>query len=236
MYRFSCLACAGFAIVLCACSDAVHGNGKLASEDRPVSGFVAVESASSFDVKVERRATFGVHVDVDSNIEPLLYTRVEGDTLVIGSDEQVTDLLPGPHVTVGMPELRAATLSGSGLLLVTGFEENDPVRLDLSGSGNVDFHGSAPTITARLDGSGEIDLAGSSDRLELALDGSGSIDARALPARVGSVGLAGSGRVLTTVSERVEVSLSGSGKVDLFGGASVGKVSKTGSGDIEQHD
>jgi Putative auto-transporter adhesin, head GIN domain len=236
MQWFSSIASVGFATVLGACSNAVHGNGQPASEDRPLSGFVAVESASSFDVKVERGNTFSVHVHVDSNIEPLLRTRVVGDTLVIGSDEQVTDLLPGPHVTVTMPRLTSATLSGSGLFSAAGFEEHDPVSLDLSGSGNLDFQGSAPAITARLDGSGEIDLAGSSDQLDLELDGSGSIDARALPARVGSVGLAGSGQVLATLAERVDVSLSGSGHIDLFGGAAIAHASKSGSGEIEQHD
>ena len=237
MHRFSCIACAGLVTLLGACSTAVHGNGQLVSVERPVSaGFAAVESASSFDVKVTRRDTFSVHIDVDSNIAPLLHTRVVHGTLVIGSDEQVDDLLPGPHVTVTMPHLTSATLSGSGLFSFAGFDEDDPVRLELSGSGNLDFQGSAPKVAARLDGSGEIDLAGSSDQLALALDGSGSIDARGLPARVGAVGLAGSGRVLATVAERVDVSLSGSGKIDLFGGASIGKSSRTGSGDIEQHD
>jgi hypothetical protein len=235
MQWFSSFASVGFATVLGACSNTVHGNGQRVSEDRPLSGFVAVESASSFDVKVERQDTFSVRVDVDSNIEPLLRTRLVGDTLVIGSDESVSDLLPGPHVTVTMPRLTSATLSGSGLFSAAGFEEHEPIALDLSGSGNLDFQGSAPTINARLDGSGEIDLAGSSDRLALALDGSGSIDARALPARVGSVGLAGSGRVLATVAESVDVTLSGSGHIDLFGGGTIAHASKSGSGDIEQH-
>ena len=236
MHRISCLVCAGLATLLGACSTAVQGNGKLATEERPLTGFAAVDSAGSFDVKVDRGDMFGVHVAVDSNIEPLLHTRVVGGTLVIGSDEPVTDLLPGPHVTVTMPHLTTATLSGSGLFSVAGFEEDDPIRLVLSGSGNLDFQGTAPAVTARLDGSGEIDLAGESDRVTLALDGSGSIDARALPAKNGSVGLAGSGRVLATVGERVDVSLSGSGQIDLYGGAAMGHVSKTGSGDIDRHD
>jgi hypothetical protein len=236
MQRFSGIHYVGFAAVLCACSSAVHGNGRPTSEERELSGFDAVESASSFDVKVERGDTFAVHVHVDSNIAPLLRTRVAGGTLIIGSDEQVTDLVPGPHVTVTMPHLTKATLSGSGLFTAAGFQENDPVALDLSGSGNLDFQGSAPTVEASLDGSGEINLAGSSDQVSLALDGSGSIDARALPARFGSVGLAGSGQVLATVAERVDVSLSGSGKIDLFGGAALQHVSKRGSGDIVQHD
>jgi hypothetical protein len=235
MQWFASSACVALAAFLCACSNAVQGNGHPVSEDRPLSGFVAVESASSFDVKVEQRDTFGVHVHVDSNIMRLLRTHVVDGTLVIGSDEPVADLLPGPHVTVSMPRLTSATLSGSGLLSAASFEEHDPVSLDLSGSGNLDFQGSAPKITARLDGSGEIDLAGSSDQLTLALDGSGQIDARALPARTGSVGLSGSGDLLTTVTERVDVSLSGSGHIDLFGGAAVAHASKTGSGDIEQH-
>jgi Putative auto-transporter adhesin, head GIN domain len=232
-----CLAgCLALSSVALGCANVVHGNGQPASEVRPLEGFSAVVSAGSFDVKVEQRDTFLVRVDVDSNILPILRTRVSGGTLVIGSDEDVADLLPGPHVTIGMPRLTSATLSGSGRFSISGIQESEPVSLDLSGSGNVDFQGTAPTITARLGGSGEIDLAGSADSLVARLDGSGSVDARALPARVGSLDLGGSGDMVATVTERVDVSLRGSGHVDLFGGATLGQASTSGSGDIRRHE
>jgi hypothetical protein len=232
-----CIAgCFAFSSVVLGCANVVHGNGIPASEVRPVEGFDAVESAGSFDVKVERRDTFLVRVDVDSNILPLLRTRVSGGTLIIGSDEPVDDLLPGPHVTITMPRVTGATLSGSGLLTVEGVQQAEAVSLDLTGSGKIDFQGTASAVTAGLGGSGEVNLSGSTDRLAVHLDGSGSVDARGLAARVGSVDLAGSGDVQATVTERVDVSLSGSGHIDLYGGAAIGDASKSGSGDIRRHD
>jgi hypothetical protein len=228
--------CFAVSFVVLGCANVVHGNGQAASEVRPLEGFTAVDSAGSFEVKVEQRDSFFVRVDVDSNILPLLRTRVSGNTLIIGSDEPVADLLPGPHVTVAMPHFASGTLSGSGLLSISSVQSSEGVALDLSGSGKIDFQGTAASITAGLDGSGEIHLAGSTDGIAASLDGSGAIDARGLPARVGSVDLGGSGNVIATVTDSVDVSLRGSGRIDLFGGGVIAHASKTGSGDIQQHD
>jgi hypothetical protein len=204
-------------------------------EVRSLDGFIGVECDGSFDVRVEQGDSFAVAVHIDSNLLPFVRTWVSGGALHIGSDRHLATRVPGPHVTVRMPEVTSATLSGSGKLAVVGFAGTRPLSLRLSGSGDVDFAGTAPSIDVGLDGSGDVNLAGSTDRIRLDLSGSGSIDAANLIATSGSIDLAGSGNVRATINGPADATLRGSGEIDLYGNVVLQHSSKSGSGDIRVH-
>jgi len=220
---------------LTGCETWVDGNGTPATETRPLDGFSGVDSKGAFDVRVEQGDSFQVAINIDSNLLPLVETRIIGSTLEITSDHHLETNLPGPHVTVKMPEFSAAELSGSGRLTVRSFQSTHPVSLHLSGSGAVDFDGTAPVVNADVSGSGDVNLAGKADEVRLDLSGSGVIDAANLPAQSGAVTLAGSGNVRATINGPAAVSLSGSGEVDLYGDVRLEHSSKTGSGAIRVH-
>src|SRR5881394_2707141 len=124
---------------------ALRGNGQPATEKRALDGFVAIDSRSSFDTRIEQGDAYSVTVNIDSNLVRALRTRIDGATLVIDTDESVDETLPGPHVTVTMPHMESAKLSGSGRIDVLSRRETSPVALDLSGSGDITFDGVAPS-------------------------------------------------------------------------------------------
>jgi hypothetical protein len=235
MNRRSAALCFAFLLSLGACYPSVRGNGQPALETRPLEGFVDVDSSGAFDVRVEHGDTYSVAVAIDSNLLPLLETRVVGTTLRITSHYHLERALPGPHVMVRMPSVAGATLSGSGRLAVLSVHETRPVALRLSGSGNMDFAGTAPVVEAHLGGSGDANLAGSTERVTFDLAGSGTIDAANLLAAAGSIELDGSGNVRATINGPAQVSLSGSGDIDLFGDVTLQQSSKSGSGSIRVH-
>lgn len=213
----------------------LQGNGKPATETRDVDGFVAVESDTSLDIRVVRGDTFAVQVRVDANLLPHVRTRVRDGALLIDSDVDIDADVEGPHVVVTMPEVEGAALTGSGELVVTGFESDAPIRLALSGSGDVAFTGRAGAVSASLDGSGKIDLTGATGKVDLDLSGSGDIDARELHANEARVALSGSGNVSAHVTGRVDVELDGSGDIDLYGEPQLGRKDLSGSGEITVH-
>jgi len=227
-------ACLFACLLACACEDAMYGNGVRATETRPVADFTRVDSAGSFDVSVVRGEAFDVTVSIDSNLLPGLRTRVVGDTLEIDSQRDFQDLVPGPHVFVTLPELQAASLSGSGALGVGAPQPELPLDLDLSGSGDLVFDGAASGTTVRLGGSGSVALRGSSDWLDLRLDGSGDIDAAELQAADGRLQLSGSGSIRAFLSSSVEVELDGSGDVYLYGDPNITRLSIDGSGALHR--
>ena len=215
----------------------VEGNGERATETRPVAGFTAVVADSSLDVEIQSGAAFSVEVSIDSNLLSDLHTDLidGGATLSIDTERPVRDILPGPHVIITMPDLQRAALNGSGSVSATGFQQSDPVVLELDGSGLLTYDGQVPGAQVRSWGSGDMRLHGSTSTLDARLDGSGDVDARNFPAATADLSLSGSGNLSATVSDSVSVTLSGSGDVDLYGGAAVDRVSISGSGTLTQH-
>jgi hypothetical protein len=235
MRRFHAALFVTLTLPLASCFSSVRGNGEPAMETRNLEGFLDVDSKGSLDVRVEQGDAFSVAVNIDSNLVPLVETRVVGNTLIISSYQSISTHLPGPHVSIKMPRVAGAYLSGSGHVAVSSVHESGPVTLRLSGSGAIDFSGTAPAVDVDVSGSGDVSLAGSTDRISADLAGSGAIDAANLPAGAGAIDLSGSGNVRATVNGPVDVTLRGSGDIDLYGDVTLQHSSKSGSGDIRVH-
>lgn len=212
------------------------GNGERATETRPLQGFTAVVADSSLDVQVQRGDTFDVEVSIDSNLIDHVRTDLidGGATLSIDLQGRVWDTLPGPHVIVTMPELQRAALNGSGSVTASGFQQPDPVTLELDGSGVLAYDGQVPSAQVRSWGSGDMRLHGTTSSLDARLDGSGDLDARDFPAATADLELSGSGNLSATASDSAQVTLSGSGNINLYGGAALQHVSLSGSGSFTQ--
>lgn len=203
-------------------SELVVGNGMRVSEERNLSGFVRVSVDGVLDTQVTQGATFGVRVNIDSNLLSLVKTEVKGDTLHI-SEESPTGFQtkqPGPHIEVTLPQLRELRLTGTTDVKVSSVEP-EPLDLALSGTGSIAFDGSTPQLRVDLDGTGTVSLAGSAAEIEFTLDGTGKIDATSLSARRAKVDLSGTGSVQASVTESVSATCGGTGSVDIHGGATV---------------
>ena len=212
----------------------VDGNGERVNEVRQLEGFSAVDSDGSLDVEITRGEVFHVEVSIDSNLLDRVHTNGVGGVLRI-DEESIGDTVAGPNVIVTMPILRRATLSGSGGVRATGFDQAEPVSLVLEGSGDIAFAGDVPRLDVQLWGSGDVRVSGVAPVLGVELDGSGTVDARGLDATTADLSLSGSGDIAASVSGSARVTLSGSGDVDVYGGATLDRVDISGSGSVRQH-
>lgn len=217
------------------CDWEVEGNGEPATETRKHENFVSVQSETTVNIAIRQGDVFDVRVNIDSNLVDLLETRVSGHRLVIDSERSLDPHVKGPHVTVTMPILDTATLSGTGAIDIDAGEQASAVRTVLSGSGNISFDGSTPELRALLEGSGDIVARGSAERVDLRLEGSGAVKARDLKASSGLLIVSGSGDIDATVNGSAEAEISGSGQIDLYGDVSLARRSVHGSGDIRVH-
>jgi len=226
---------AACALTLAACIQGTDGNGERSTELRAVGAFSRVESRGSLNVQIDQGPAFTATVSIDSNLQRQVETRVAGSALVIDVDGAIGDTVAGPHVLVTLPVLERAAITGSGRLATSDFQQDQPVALDLAGSGDIVFTGTVPSVEAHLGGSGDVRVSGAATSIDLSLDGSGTIDAAGCHATDAAVSLSGSGRVATTATATARVRLSGSGDVDVYGGATITSLSISGSGDVHTH-
>lgn len=211
---------------------AVQPSGPAGSRAYAANNFTKVDLRGSDDVIVRIGTTFSVKADGPANVLDELEIRVDGDTLKVGRKDHngwnwSND--GGVKITVTMPRMTAASVSGSGSMDVDRAEGD--FAGSIAGSGNLkvaQITGGAVDLS--MAGSGDMTIAGTATRLKVASAGSGGIDAKGLTASSADVSVVGSGGVSGTVNGEAQVSILGSGDVDLGGGAHC-NVSSMGSGD-----
>jgi len=225
---------AGGLLALAGCVESYDGNGVLAEETRVATGFDRVSVRGALDVELEQ-GDFAVGVRIDQNLLARVTTRVDGRSLLIRFEGgNLGDHLPGPNVSVSLPLLTDVELNGSGRLVATGFEAEDPASVELSGSGDVSWSGSTDALDVVLNGSGNLTVIGEATRADYYLAGSGTLDARELTAEGANIELEGAGSIQATVDGRVDASVNGSGTIELFGDVTRGTWTETEEGSITE--
>lgn len=231
----------------------VEGNGQVETQTRALRGFSELELDAPVDVFVQQ-GDFSVKVTIDSNLQPLLETRVEGARLKISVKERIRPDRRA-RIELTLPELRAVDLNASGDLEARGMTAADRISIGIHGSGDVHFEGTPSTFELGVHGSGEVEaefrralrnakvaIHGSGDvqlrgptteRLAISIHGSGDVDARKLPAGESVVSVNGSGSVRTTVDGKGVFAVNGSGDIEWSGEAAIRKAI-SGSGTIRR--
>ncbi|MDT9000134.1 head GIN domain-containing protein [Paucibacter sp. APW11] len=210
----------------------LKGSGVLVDKVRAVAVFSRVRVDGPIDVRMSQAAADELRVQADDNIEPLIETRVEGDTLVVGlKPHSGFDCRNEPRVNIAFKALQSLQMKGSGDVRLDRLKA-DSFNLNITGSG--DLHMGLVELrelNASLSGSGDLEVAGRADAQNWSLSGSGDVSARALSGKTVKAHLSGSGDMDLGVSEQLDAKLSGSGDLSYAGRPKVSK-SVTGSGEL----
>jgi hypothetical protein len=227
---------------------AIEGNFDVVTETRNISGFSKVFNEGTFDVYIIQDASGEVVIEAESNLIPLIRTRIEGSALVIDTKDNLNNNYP-MKVYVHTTELDEMRLSGSGLVHADDINTGD-IEIDLSGSGDMFFTGTADEVKCKISGSGDMDLgltctelngkisgsgemeiAGTADKGDLDISGSGSIRAYDMTFQECIARISGSGDMYLTVEDHLDVTISGSGSIYYMGNPTV-DANISGSGNV----
>lgn len=223
--------------VACSESHAEEG-GPSTTRNYQVGNFQQIEVAGSYDVDVRTGPNASV---VGNGPEKMLeHTTVEvrGDKLVIRPQERKGWFGGGwsgkgnAHFTVTVPQLRAATIAGSGGIRVDRVA-GPSFEGTVAGSGGLNLAQiDVQQLKLAIAGSGGVrGGAGKAQAAEYEIAGSGDLDLGAVVVQDLKVSIAGSGGVHANSNGNANVDIMGSGDVEIAGGAKC-KVSKMGSGDV----
>lgn len=212
----------------------LRGSGHVVEKARQVGAFTKLRLEGPVDVRLNQAAADAVKVSADDNIEPLVETRVDGDTLVLRLQAGAGfTTRQAPIVFVDAKALQSIVVNGSGDLSLERFK-GDQLGLTLSGSGDLRVGLlEVRELNATLSGSGDVRVAGRADVQSWTLNGSGDVDARSLGGRSAKALLNGSGDLDLGTLESLDASLRGSGDLS-YGGRPRVKQSISGSGEIHR--
>ncbi|HEY1129334.1 MAG TPA: head GIN domain-containing protein [Roseateles sp.] len=212
----------------------VRGSGVRVEKVRSLAAFNQLRIDGPVDVKLSQSGSDEAAVVADDNIEPLIETVVEGDTLVVRLKRDAGFTTRHvPAVRIGARALQAIAIHGSGDLGVDSFRA-DTLGLTIDGSGDAHFGlVELKELNVSISGSGDVRLAGRAEQQRWRVSGSGDVDARALAGRAAKASLSGSGDVDLGVTEQLDVQLSGSGDLSYAGRPQL-RQSVSGSGEIRR--
>ncbi|MCX6235434.1 MAG: DUF2807 domain-containing protein [Bacteroidetes bacterium] len=240
-------------ILYTGCEDihCIEGNEMVVVDTRPIGSFTGISSESWFNVIIIQDSVNEVVVEAESNLLPYIDTWVEGTTLVL--KEQHRRCLNNHYpviITVRTKDINFIRLSGSGDIYGNNIFNTDYLRVDLSGSGQIDLAVNANNVESSISGSGSIKLGVTAEHLEstisgsgefqlsgdvhkgdMNITGSGNIHAYGLIQDICVATITGSGNMFLTVHDLLDVRITGSGSVHYKGNPTV-TLNITGSGSV----
>lgn len=207
--------------------------GPATAKDFAVGDFKRIESAGAFDVTVRTGSRPSVRAEGPQKILDRLIVEVKGDELSIRPRNGNFHWgRSGPvRIAVTVPELREATLAGSGTLSVDKVA-TESFKATIAGSGDISLPSvAAKSVEIEIAGSGSGKLAGQADQAKYVIAGSGGLDASKLNSKDLKLTIAGSGSLNATATGAATGEILGSGEARIGGGAKC-TITKAGSGSI----
>ena len=249
MKRIMTLVLMALPVVGACAQERIVGSGVIATETRQMGEFDRIELRIAADLKIEIGQPRLLTIETDDNILPWIETEVRDRKLIISSDKWFKTKNK-PDISVAVADLKALDVSGSGDVIVTGFD-NKALKVRLAGSADVQLFGQTEELDLKITGSGDVivkdmnnrvtklEIAGSADvrlygetsELDIKISGSADVFASNLQSKEAVVFISGSGDVRVHVTEKLDVKITGSGDVVYQGSPKV-KAKVTGSGNV----
>jgi hypothetical protein len=203
-------------------SERVTGNGNLKKETRSVGNFKAVASAGSMNVQLAYGKPGSVTVEADDNLLEYIETKIEDNTLKIGTRNYVS-IRSSNKITVyvTVDRLEGLSVAGSGNIDGSGNFSNDgKTWFRIAGSGNINLSfDQIKQAEIGIAGSGKVILKGKADQVNVNISGSGNVECTELVAQRVKVNVTGSGNTRVHTDQTLEVNVLGSGNVYYKGNA-----------------
>lgn len=215
-------------------------NGAIATEQRPVTAFSAIELAGPYHVVIDAQAKPSLELSGDRKQLADVETVVRGDTLVVrpvqrnGFFFSFGKRRETVTVRIGAAKLQRLTVAGSGDVDIDHIAGD---RFTLTGTGPGDVHasGAVRQLTVTSSGSGDLDLQRlKAGDVDVTLNGPGDAHLSDVGgALVAQVGGSGDLDVDGLRANKVTARLRGPGDVKLSGSARELDLEMSGSGDFE---
>ena len=213
----------------------VKGNGNVITEKKDLKNFHSIYVAGAMNVQVRQAPQNAVSISTDENLIQYLELFVDDNILIVRQREGY-NLQPtkGLILYASAPDFRDITVSGSGdIRSENTIISNEPLSIQVSGSGDIDLDVDLASIHSSVSGSGSVNLSGRTDVLDIDISGSGDIRCFDLISNDVSLDLSGSSDAEVTANRKLNVSASGSADVLYKGNAAVTK-SISGSGSVRK--
>jgi hypothetical protein len=207
----------------------IDGNGNVVKETRDISSFDAISVGGAFNVILTQGNIESLVVEADENLQPIIKTRVSGNTLRITTEENIRNS-KALNLYINFRELDDIDISGACNLEATNKLTFSKLNIDASGASEMDLDFSAESLTCDLSGASEIKLAGEVKDCKIESSGASEISAYDLVTENMELRASGASEAKLHATETLKVRGSGASSVRYMGNPKVdSNVSGAGS-------
>jgi len=194
--------------------DCIHGNGKIVKVSRTVNNFSKIIIDGVFEVKIVSNGYYSMSIETDKNIEPLIKTIVDNNSLRIYTSRSICTSSP-ILINISLPELKSAEVNGSVDMNIEKIRSNNFSAI-VRGASDVIFNGNVNKATLKIYGSGDVDASNlKAQVVEITVDG--SADAKVYASKSLKVKISGTGTVqYLGEPKHIEKHITGVGSLEEF--------------------
>lgn len=192
----------------------VVGNGSVVVKTRAAAAFDQIAVAGNFQINAQLSNTQSIQVAADSNLQPLIVTRVKNNVLFIRNLHGYDFSSAKPIViNIAATQLKSVYVMGESRASVNG----------LTGD----------TFVMNVTGMAKVTLAGKVKNVELHVTGSSEVNASQLYAENVEININGMGVASVFASNQLKAHISGMGQIHYSGSPKTKLQSITGEGKID---
>ncbi|MFZ1700085.1 MAG: head GIN domain-containing protein [Pyrinomonadaceae bacterium] len=175
---------------------AVKGSGNVATDRRDLTDFHGVDVSGVFKVEIVAQKEFGVEIEADDNLLPLIETELRRGVLHISTDGKISpsNLLV---VRISAPDIDKLDISGAAEVTLTELK-NSELSIDSSGASKINVSGETAKLT--------IDISGAT-----------KVNAEGLEAENVNVDASGASKASVNVTGSLRADASGASKIEYSG-------------------
>ncbi len=162
----------GFALFSCKkenCFDCIKSTGKIITQERNLNSFKSIFIEDKIDVYITQDSIFKVEVEAGKNLQSLIKTKVDGETLRIQNDNKCNWVRGYKHsikVFIHAPYFKYIENAGVGTIESLNMITQNEISVRTSNSGDLNLKVNTDKIMISTHGNGDIYLTGNTIKLE----------------------------------------------------------------------
>jgi len=193
-----------------------------------LSGFRGVEIGGTFEVHLKKSPTFFVTAQGDETDLENLQFDIDKGVLEVSFKNFKRSWRFNNHknivLQIGLPELKEAEFTGASKLMMSGFNNEEDIKLYFSGASKGIIEDlDAEKFSVELSGASKLKLSGRVVKMNIDASGAASIEAFPMVTRDADISLSGASRIEVSVKNSLHVEASGAAKVVYKGNPLVSK-------------
>ncbi len=191
------------------------GNKVIAKQLRELPAFSKIEVGGAFDVFLTQGDQQMVEVETDANLQDVIQTKVEENTLKISSKNIKKFTCLNVYITI--PEVTKLEISGAAELQGKSIIKGDQLYINASGASETDLELDINTLRTEISGASDVKLTGKAFNHSTDVSGAATLDVEDLLVEKTVADVSGAGTAKVNKKGDVIGNVSGAGNIQYEG-------------------